>query len=81
MEKNSRFFESCRWNHGRKKTHILQDCARCEATDPSSSSLHISVSENTEKIMSKADDLIKERSTLTPNRTANGQLQMIRTYL
>lgn len=60
-----------------KHLHSLQDCARCEATDPSSSSLHRSVSEKTENIMFKADDLINEISTLTPNRTANGQLQMM----
>lgn len=68
------------WSHlseREKNLHSLQDCARCEATDPSSSSLHRSVSEKTESIMSKADDLINEISTLTPNRTANGQLQMM----
>lgn len=61
----------------RKNLHSLQDCARCEATDPSSSSLHRSVSEKTENIMFKADDLINEISTLTPNKTANGQFQMM----
>lgn len=60
-----------------KNVHSLQDCARCKATDPSSSSLHRSVSEKTENIMFKADDSINEIGTLTPNRTANWQLQMM----
>lgn len=83
MVKNSNFFKSFPWIYGpfcqreKKHLHSLQDCARCEATDPSSSSLHRSVSEKTENIMFKANDLINEISTLTPNRTANGQLQMM----
>lgn len=62
----------------RKRNRICkQDCARCEAIVPSSSSLHISVSEMTENIMFKADDLINKKSTLAPKKTANGQLQMM----
>lgn len=83
MVKNSNFFTGFPWIHGpfcqreEKNLHSLQDCARCEATNPSSSSMHRSVSEKTENIMFKANDLINEISTLTPNRTANGQLQMM----
>ena len=55
----------------------MEDCARCEATNPSLASLHVSVSEKTKNIISKAEELVDEINALTPNRTANAQLQMI----
>lgn len=63
----------------RKTWKSQQDCASCDTSDPSSS-LHRSVRKKTEKIMSKADDLINEISTKTPKRTACGQLQMMKIF-
>lgn len=49
------------------KKHCLQDCTKCEASDPIISPTHVSVSETTENIIAKTKELaneIKKKSTL-----------------
>lgn len=40
--------------------HYLQDCTKCEASDPSISSTHVSVNETTENIIAKTKELANE---------------------
>lgn len=50
-----------------KNMHCLQDCTKCEASDPIISPTHVSVSETTENIIAKTKELaneIKKKSTL-----------------
>lgn len=47
--------------------HCLQDCTKCEASDPNISSTHVSVNETTENIIAKTKELaneIKKKITL-----------------
>lgn len=58
--------------------HCLQDCTKCEATDPSISSTHVSVSQTTENIIAKTKELANEIKNLHSQRLSHGSQQLVK---
>lgn len=59
--------------------HCLQDCTKCEASDPSISSTHVSVNETTENIIAKTKELANEiKKKLHSQRLSHGSQQLVK---
>lgn len=61
-----------------KNMHQLQDCTKCESSDPNVSSTHASVSESTENIIVKTKELANELKNLHSQRLTEGSKQLVK---
>lgn len=62
-----------------KNMHCLQDCTKCEASDPIISPTHVSVSETTENIIAKTKELANEiKKNLHSQRLSHGSQQLVK---
>lgn len=63
----------------KKNMHCLQDCTKCEASDPNISSTHVLVSETTKNIIAKTKELANEiKKNLHSQRLSHGSQQLVK---